>query len=82
MHNGDGQMPSTLTYGHMPYDVPMKPETHAQPKHMTCHPSTDSVNQQQNQLTDINTTLDALSMYYRKAYKTETNRENGMTEQG
>jgi hypothetical protein len=37
MPKEDGLMPSTLTYGHMQSDVPMRPETPAPLKQVTYH---------------------------------------------
>jgi hypothetical protein len=46
--------------GHMQSDVQMKQEALAQLKQVTCHHSTDSVNQTKGLLTDTSTTLDAM----------------------
>jgi hypothetical protein len=60
--------------------VQMKQETLAQPKQVTCHHSTDSVNQTKDPPTDINTTLDALSMSFTKTSKMGRKQRNGLTE--
>ncbi|MFN9978911.1 MAG: hypothetical protein ACK53Y_03295 [bacterium] len=77
MPKEDGLMPSTLTSGHMPSDVPMRPETLAPPKQVHYHHSTDSSNLTGNHPTDTNTTLAVQSMYSTKTSKMERKPGNG-----
>ena len=77
MHKEDGLMPSTLTYGHMQSDVPMRPETPVPLKQVNYHHETDSANLTGNHPTDTNTTLAAQSMCSTKTSKMERKPESG-----